>query len=127
MPVQRQPQKPAGQAPAPFHWAERAACRYLQAQGLRLLASNYRLRGAELDLVMAEGNTVVVIEVKQRKSSAYGHPAESIDGRKLARMRAAAQHYVSFVLRRDAAVRFDAVVLLGTEQRYDLQHLRNVG
>lgn len=119
---------PATAAGAPLHWAERSASEHLQAKGWRLLASNYRLRGGELDLVLESGRTVVIVEVKQRKSAAYGHPAESIDRRKLARIRATAQHYVSYVLGRpDANVRLDAVLILGTEQRHQVQHLENIG
>ena len=115
-------------AALPRHWAERAACRHLEARGWRLLASNYRLRGAELDLVMQDGATVVVVEVKQRRSAAYGDPGESIDARKLARLRAAAQHFASFALKRpDAPLRLDAVLLLGTEAGFELRHLEDVG
>lgn len=117
----------AGGAP-PRHWAERVAAAHLTAAGWRLLASNYRLRGGELDLVFRAGRTVVVVEVKQRGSVAYGHPGESIDRRKLARIRATAQHYVSYVLREpDAPVRLDAVLILGTEERHRLEHLEGVG
>lgn len=113
---------------APTHWAERAALEHLRARGWRHLASNYRLRGGELDLVFEAGATVVVVEVKQRKSAAYGHPAESIDARKLGRLRATAQHYASFELRRPhAAIRLDAVLIVGTEQRFALTHLEAVG
>jgi putative endonuclease len=70
---------------------------------------------------------VVVVEVKQRKSAAYGHPAELIDGRKLQRLRTAALHYLSYVLLRpDSAWRIDAVLVLGTERYHRLQHLENV-
>lgn len=113
---------------APAHWAERVALAHLEAKGWRLLASNYRLRGGELDLVMAAANTVVVVEVKQRKSAAYGHPAESIGGPKLARLRAAALHYVTYTLQRpDTRVRLDAVVVLGTRERHTLTHIEGIG
>lgn len=117
----------AGSA-TPLHWAERAAARHLANLGWRLLASNYRLRGGELDLVFRAGSTVVVVEVKQRKNAAYGHPGESIDRRKLSRIRGVAQHYVSYVLKEPSArLRLDAVLVLGTEERFQLQHLENVG
>lgn len=113
--------------PKHWHWAERVACAYLEAKGLQLLTHNYRLRGGELDLVMTAGNEVIVVEVKQRKSAAYGHPAESIGSRKLARLRATAQHYLTYELRQPhAPLRIDAVLLLGTPQRYELTHLTDV-
>lgn len=118
-----------GTAPAPahLHWAERVACKYLEGKGMLLLAHNYRLRGGELDLVMADGEQLVAVEVKQRRSAAYGHPSEHLNRRKLARVRATAQHYANFVLRHDPArLRIDAVLLLGTEQRHQITHLRGV-
>lgn len=109
------------------HWSERVACSYLTSLGWQLLANNYRLRGAELDLVMQDGATVVVVEVKQRKSADFGHPAEAIDIRKLSRLRAAAQHFVSYQLHAPyTGLRIDAVLLLGTERSYQLEHLENV-
>lgn len=126
LPLANAPRAP--HAAPPLHWAERAALGHLAARGWRHLASNYRLRGGELDLVFESGGAVVVVEVKQRKSAAYGHPAESIDRRKLARLRATAQHYVNYELRRPhAPIRLDAVLILGTEQRHTLQHLEGVG
>lgn len=96
--------------------------------GWRPLAVNYRLRGAELDLVFADGATVVVVEVRQRKTVRYGDPAETIDARKLRRIRAAARHFVSVALGRpDTAVRIDAVVLVGDEREHALRHLVDIG
>lgn len=113
---------------APTHWAERVALEHLRARGWQHLDSNYRLRGGELDLVFEAGGTVVVVEVKQRKSVAYGHPAESIDARKLGRLRATAQHYASYELRRPhTAIRLDAVLIVGTEHYFTLTHLEDVG
>lgn len=122
-------QPPQAHIAAPArHWAERVAEKHLLAKGWRLLASNYRLRGGELDLVFAAQGAIVVVEVKQRRSVAYGHPGESIDGRKLRRLRATAQHYVSQFLRRpEARVRLDAVLVIGVEERHHVQHLENIG
>ncbi len=121
------PGSTVGVAPQHAHWAERVACSYLEARGMRLLAHNYRLRGAELDLVMCHDQQLVAVEVKQRKSAAYGHPAEHVGARQLARVRLALQHYASFVLRRpSAALRVDVVLVLGTEQRHQITHLRAV-
>lgn len=110
------------------HWAERVARAHLEGRGLRYLASNYRLRGGELDLVMLEGSTVVVLEVKQRKDARYGHPAEVLDARKLKRVQQTALHYVTYVLRQpDANLRFDAVTILGDERSYRLEHSKDIG
>jgi putative endonuclease len=66
--------------------AEDLALQYLQAQGLKLLLRNYRCRGGELDLVMREGDTVVVAEVRQRSRDDFGGAAGSVDARKRSRI-----------------------------------------
>ncbi len=110
------------------HWAELVARSHLESQGYAHLASNYRIRRAELDLVMLDGQTVVVVEVKQRKDTRYGHPAEAIDARKLSRLLLAARHFAAFALSRpDMTLRLDAVTLLGVEGDYRLKHLKDVG
>lgn len=117
----------ATEASLPSHWAERVALSYLLLEGYRHLASNYRLRGGELDLVMLDGGTVVVVEVKQRKSAAYGHPAEMLDHRKLARLRATAEHYLAYQHGDHTAnARLDAVLVLGTKEKHQIEHLRDI-
>lgn len=123
----RMGERPGPQQPA-RHWAEDVARRHLEGRGWRTLARNYRLRGGELDLVMEHGNSVVVVEVRQRRNARFGAPAETIDHRKLARLRRTVQHYLAFELRRPtAAVRLDAILILGDEHHYKLQHLENIG
>ncbi|MDF2491420.1 MAG: hypothetical protein K0S77_4042, partial [Pseudomonas sp.] len=52
--------------------AERQAMAFLQAQGLQLLAQNWRCRGGELDLVMLDRDTVVFVEVRYRLHADFG-------------------------------------------------------
>jgi putative endonuclease len=88
--------------------AEELAARHLQKQGLRLLERNYRVRGGEIDLVMQEGETLVFVEVRLRRSGRYGGALESIDAHKRARILLAAKHRLGG---RDLPCRFDVVVL----------------
>jgi putative endonuclease len=96
--------------------AEDAALEMLQAQGLRLLARNYRMPGrgaAELDLIVqAADGTVVFVEVRQRSSIAHGGAGASIGAAKRARIVRAAQHYL-MRWRRLPPVRFDVVLIEG--------------
>ncbi len=114
--------------PAERHWAETAARRFLEARGFTHVASNYRLRGGELDLVMLDGPTVVVVEVKQRKDDRFGHPVETLRGAQLIRLRRTARHFTAFAIERpDAPVRLDVVTVLGREGSHRLEHLAAVG
>jgi len=69
---------------------EDAALRHLESAGLRLLERNYRCRGGEIDLVMQEGSTLVLVEVRLRSSGDFGGAAAAVDWRKCARLRRAA-------------------------------------
>lgn len=94
--------------------AEDAAERLLQRQGLRTIARNFRCRGGELDLVMLDGATLVVVEVRARGRSAFATAAESIDARKQARIVQATQMFlVSAPKYATHALRFDVVLFDG--------------
>ena len=61
---------------------EQKARVFLEQQGLRFVAANQHFKGGELDLIMQDGQTIVFVEVRQRKSDRYGSAVESIDYRK---------------------------------------------
>lgn len=62
--------------------AESRACDFLQAKGLKLIEKNFRSNLGEIDLIMKEDNTLVFVEVRSRKASAYGVSCETIDRNK---------------------------------------------
>ena len=74
--------------------AEGWAQTHLEEHGLRLLARNWHCRLGELDLVMLDGDTVVFVEVRYRRHSAWGGAESSVDARKQARVCAAAQVFL---------------------------------
>ena len=75
--------------------AEARAAAYLQSQGLRILARNWRCRFGELDLVAADAATIVFAEVRSRASRAFGGAAASIDYAKRRKLIAAANLFAS--------------------------------
>ena len=94
--------------------AEALAARFLEARGLTVLARNFRARRGEIDLVARDGDTLVFVEVRLRRSSAYGGAVESITPQKRARLVAAAQAYL-LRLRSEPPCRFDAILLDGLD------------
>ena len=71
-------------------WAEAAAARWLSEAGWTVLARRWRCAQGEIDLVALDAEGVLVaVEVKLRSSLRTGHPLESIDPRRLHRLRAA--------------------------------------
>lgn len=92
--------------------AEDLACRHLQSQGLELLERNYRCRAGEIDLVMLDGATLVLVEVRSRSGTAYGDSASTVGPRKQLRFTRAARHLL--LTRPDyrrLAARFDVVAI----------------
>lgn len=93
---------------------ERLARRFLEGQGLRLVTSNYRCRLGEIDLVMQAHAMLVFVEVRFRRSSRFGAPAETIGLRKRQRLISAAQHYLQRH-RCTLPCRFDVLAISGED------------
>src|SRR5437879_13307700 len=74
---------------------ERAAARFLEARGYRILERNYRTRRGEIDLIAADGRILVFVEVKVRLDDRFGGPAAAITRAKQARTARLAQHYLA--------------------------------
>jgi len=93
---------------------EDIALRHLESQGLTLLERNYRCRGGEIDLVMMDGTTLALIEVRSRASSDYGGAAASVGATKQRRFTLAARHLMlTHPEYRKLPARFDVVALDG--------------
>lgn len=73
--------------------AEQAAAVFLEGLGMRILELDARLPGGQVDIVVQDGECLVIVEVKARSSHAFGPPAEAVDFRKRARLRRLAGEY----------------------------------
>ena len=95
---------------------EQKARVYLETQGLKFIAANQTFKCGELDLVMTDGDTIVFVEVRQRKSNRFGSAVESIDYRKQQKWKNAANIWL-FTKRNQsldtAKCRFDVVAFEG--------------
>ncbi len=92
--------------------AEDQAHDFLVRSGLVPVLRNYRCKHGELDLIMRDHNSLVIVEVRYRKSDAYGSALESVTPDKQARIVAATQHYLS-TINVNSALRFDVVAISG--------------
>ena len=96
--------------------AEALAADYLRRQGLVITDRNFRCRFGEIDIVAHEGRTLVFVEVRRRRTDAFGGAASSITRAKRRRLLAAARVYLG-QLRDIPACRFDAVLIHGEPAR----------
>lgn len=106
--------------------AEAAAERYFRQQGYRILDKNVRVGKGELDLVVSQGDTIVFVEVKARRTREFGGAVHAIDQRKqqqlirLAALYRAKHHFTQ------RNCRFDVIVYQGgLDPAFPLEHIEN--
>jgi putative endonuclease len=104
---------------------EEAAARYLSEKGLRILERGYRVRCGEIDLIARDGDELVFVEVKTRRSLRCGDPLEAVTETKRRRILRAASLYLQSTGSWDSPCRFDIVaVRFGPGGAEEVEHLR---
>lgn len=93
--------------------AEQLACEFLQQNGLLLICRNYCCRLGEIDLIMQDDETLVMVEVRYRNSDKYGSALESVTRKKQQRIISAAQTYLSEEKIYNSPIRFDVIAISG--------------
>ena len=76
-------------------WGESIAAAYLQKKRYKLLATGYRSRFGEIDLIVSDKKYLVFVEVKLRKSDCFASAMEFVDYHKQNRIRTTAEIYLS--------------------------------
>lgn len=87
---------------------EELAAQFLIYKGYSILDRNWRFEHKEIDIVALHKNTLVIVEVKTRKSDLYGKPELAVNKRKQQLLISAANDYV-FIHSLDFEVRFDII------------------
>jgi putative endonuclease len=110
---------------------EQLAMDYLRSRGLVVLDRNWRPRGqgvrGELDLVARDGDELVIVEVKTRRSIAYGSPVEAVTTRKMRTLRSLALAWLEHRSIHAPRLRFDVVaVTIPPVGQPVIEHLRAV-
>lgn len=105
---------------------EAAALDHLRDQGLKLVGRNYRCRAGEIDLIMLDGSTLALIEVRYRASTGFGGAAASVTWRKQRRIINAARYLI--MTRADLRrypIRFDVVAVSPAAPGLRVEWIRN--
>jgi putative endonuclease len=106
-------------------WGEALAAKHLRAHGYTIRARNWRHGHGELDIVAERAQTIVFVEVRTRRSDAYGAPQESISPHKRATLIATAQAYLDQHNLRDVQWQID-VIAIELDQRNALRRLEHL-
>jgi len=101
---------------------EEKAAEYLRGQGLVVLEKNYQTKLGEIDLICKDGDTIVFVEVKYRKTNDYGEGMEAVDVKKIRKMYKTAEIYIALKRFKNCNFRFDCVSFLGSETKW-LKHV----
>lgn len=73
---------------------EKLAANYLTANGYTILARNWRVNRAEIDIIARMDETLIFVEVKTRSSDYFGAPEEFVTKRKKRLLASAAAAYM---------------------------------
>ncbi len=106
-------------------WGEELAAKYLEQKGYVIRDRDWRQGKLDLDIVAVadDGETVVFVEVKARKTNAFGQPEQAVDAKKIKRLARAADSYVKS-LGVSAPLRFDIVSIIGDQKEVQtIEHI----
>jgi putative endonuclease len=110
------------------HFGEAWAAGYLVRLGFKVLERNVRYRQGEIDLIARDGDELVFVEVKCRRSNAFGAPQESVTPRRFAHLAMAIERFIADRGLHPASYRIDVIALevdgLGRVAHHE--HIRGV-
>ncbi len=106
---------------------EKLAVEFLKKQGFKIIATNFKCRFGEIDIIAIESGTLVFIEVKTRSSNQFGLPEEAVGYRKIQHIIKSAQIYRSTHKNLPIGDRVDVIAIekVGNEVKR-LELIRNV-
>ena len=101
-----------------------AVC-YLKNQGYTIVERNYRMRIGEIDIIARDGECLVFVEVKTRRSSRFGSPFDAVDFRKQQQVSRVALAFMTRHRCGDVPVRFDVVGVHLEKQPPGIELIKN--
>jgi putative endonuclease len=104
---------------------EDLAAVYLERQGYRIRNRNYRFGRGEIDIVAEDGETLVFVEVKARRSDSYGAPEEAVTVHKRRQIRKIAGGYLFEKRISDRECRFDVIAVEYVGGKPVLRHIQH--
>ena len=97
----------------------------MEQQGYAIVATRYRTRVGEIDIVARDGGCLVFVEVKARRTVERGTPAEAVTPRKQRRIIAMARDFLARYQSDATSCRFDVVAILLTDGEPSIEIIRD--
>jgi len=105
-------------------WGEERATEYLRQQGMKVLERNFTTPVGEIDIIARYKSWLVFIEVKTRRSNAFGTPQEAVGARKQRQIIRTAHWYLQNNKNTRLQPRFDVIAILcQSDDRVQITHI----
>lgn len=103
---------------------EQIAANYLEKKGYKILETNWRFKNLEADIIASVDKTLVIAEVKTRKSNYFGEPETFVNKQKQKNLIMAANEYV-VRNQLDMEVRFDIISIIINDKEMNINHIED--
>ena len=103
---------------------EIAAAEFLRHNGYEILAQNYTYGKGEIDIICKMSEIIVFCEVKTRSTDYFGYPEESVDKKKIKKIKRTAEEYL-FQNKLDTMVRFDIISIVSQKETQKIYHIKD--
>ena len=103
---------------------ELIALMFLEREGYKIRATNYRWQKAEVDIIASKDEFLVFIEVKTRSSEKFGLPEQAITPQKESLYKDAAEAYLE-QNPSDFEIRFDVISIIISKEQTKIEHFTN--
>jgi putative endonuclease len=100
------------------------AANYLKNKGYTVLETNWRFKNLEADIIASIGDTMVVAEVKTRKTNFFGEPETFVTKQKQRNLIRAAHEYVQ-IKELNLEVRFDIISVIMNNSGNQVNHIES--
>ncbi len=104
---------------------ENFAAEYLKKNGYKILAKNFRVQTAEIDIIAELDEKIIFVEVKTRSNTRRGLPAEAVNLRKQKKIIQAASVFLQDEIYSDRACRFDVIEVYSDGKEFKIRHIEN--
>jgi len=104
-------------------WGEEVAVSYLKRRLYRIVATNYRWRGGEIDIIAQRGGILAFVEVKTRNGKSCGAALEAITAHKQRQIIRTAQCYLAQTPAIKLQPRFDVIAIQVEDDKPCIEHI----
>ncbi len=108
-------------------WGEKKALNYLKNKGYKILSTNYSTKIGEIDLIAANDQCLIFVEVKTRKDKQFGLPQVSVDEKKQKKIKNVACCYLQENKNKYTGndLRFDVIAIIKQKNETKIDHIIN--